>query len=333
MTKKRKYRLRKLKKVIVIDGNKKIPIEHSTDVSSGHVVTNQGEIDMLSRYILDYPNAETGGQLFGYWTFDGNPVVLFVLGPGPNAKHYGTFFMQDLDYLKERAIVLKQRYGLDHVGEWHSHHQLGISHPSGHDAHNISTNMRKLGYTRFLLCIGTCSNAESSVNAFMFSASTTDYKHIPWLIKKIDSPFRQTITTNGGNFFIPPFAKTPNIVGLYTKDCPSGNSKVNYKESYWLTFKDNVNILKAILDNLKDINPSNEYIPTLDQSNEVHIEIYKNGNLLEDIHFHKAFPVEPPRIIDSLGQTHIEPAQWCHNGDILTSFMSYYNYLNKFKVL
>lgn len=38
------------------------------------VVVFQSELDYLSRFILDYPDIETGGQLFGYWTSMGEPT-------------------------------------------------------------------------------------------------------------------------------------------------------------------------------------------------------------------------------------------------------------------
>ena len=46
----------------------------------------QGELDYLSRCILDRPSIETGGELFGYWTASGVPVVLYAIGPGPRAR-------------------------------------------------------------------------------------------------------------------------------------------------------------------------------------------------------------------------------------------------------
>ena len=55
----------------------------------------QSELDYLSRCILDYPDIETGGQLFGFWTNQGVPVVLYVIGPGRHANHQQSFFNQD----------------------------------------------------------------------------------------------------------------------------------------------------------------------------------------------------------------------------------------------
>lgn len=304
----------------------KIPKELAVSSSHDYVLTNQEEMDILSRYILDYKDIETGGQLFGYWTFDGKPVVLFVLGPGPQAGHYGSFFMQDLDYLRTCARILKEKYGLDHVGEWHSHHQLGLDHPSGHDARNISTNMRSLGYKKFLLCIATCNSFQSSINAFMFDSNKSQYEQIPWYIKAIESPYRGIINSNT---FILPTTKSPNMVGLYTKGISAGHEMIEYEKSYWLTQKGNSKILKSIIDKLKYLHPQHDFVPTLDESNEVHIEIYQNDFLLEDIHFPSAFPLEPPRISDPYGRVTCNQAMWKYNGDIYFTFITYYNNLIK----
>lgn len=304
----------------------KIPKELSVSSSHDYVLTNQEEMDILSRYILDYKDIETGGQLFGYWTFDGKPVVLFVLGPGPQADHYSSFFMQDIDYLRKCARILKNNYGLDHVGEWHSHHQLGLDHPSGHDARNISSNMRSLGYRKFLLCIATCNSSQSSVNAFMFDSYKSQYVQVPWLIKEIDSPYRKIINSNA---FILPTIKAPNMVGLYTTGRLVSQERINFEKSYWLKQEGNSKILKKIIDNLKDLHPRHNLVPTLDKTNEVHIEIYQDVFLLEDIHFPSAFPLEPPHISDPYGRMLCKHALWKFNGDIYSTFISYYNNLIK----
>lgn len=71
----------------------------------------KGEMDFISRCILDRKNIETGGQLFGYWTEDGTPVILYAIGPGPRANHQVTFFNQDIDYLVKVGNILRNRYG------------------------------------------------------------------------------------------------------------------------------------------------------------------------------------------------------------------------------
>ena len=59
----------------------------------------QSELDFISRCILDCPRIETGGNLYGYWTVSGRPVIQYVLGPGRTANHQLAFFQQDNESL------------------------------------------------------------------------------------------------------------------------------------------------------------------------------------------------------------------------------------------
>ena len=75
----------------------------------------RSELEYVSRCILDYKNIETGGQLFGYWTAGGSPVVVYAIGPGEKANHQVAFFNQDIDYLTSIGNVLVRHYGLHHI--------------------------------------------------------------------------------------------------------------------------------------------------------------------------------------------------------------------------
>jgi hypothetical protein len=77
----------------------------------------RSELDYISRCVLDSPNIETGGQLFGFWTSQGAPVVLYAIGPGRNANHQKSFFNQDVEYLDTVGNELLDRYTLQHIGE------------------------------------------------------------------------------------------------------------------------------------------------------------------------------------------------------------------------
>ena len=124
------------------------------DRPSSNAFIYKSELDFISRCILDYKNIETGGQLFGYWTADGSPVVVYAIGPGTNANHQVAFFNQDVDYLVNVGNVLVHHYGLLHIGEWHSHHKLGLANPSGHDAYNQRKRYSSISfvYWKLLRC-------------------------------------------------------------------------------------------------------------------------------------------------------------------------------------
>lgn len=153
----------------------------------------KSELSYLGKYILDYPNTETGGQLFGYWTASGSPVVVFAIGPGPRANHQIAFFNQDVQYLERVGHILVSHFGLMHIGEWHSHHTLGLDKPSGHDAHTMQKSIDWLHLNRFLLCIGNCRGNHYSIKPYIFIENSSEYSNAEWEIKGDISPYRSQI--------------------------------------------------------------------------------------------------------------------------------------------
>lgn len=137
-------------------------------VPSSRAIIYASELDYIAKCIQDRPNIETGGQLYGAWTASGTPRVIYAIGPGPNANHQSAFFNQDIVYLETIGARLKE-YGLQHIGEWHSHHHLGLPHPSGHDAQTMQNGIDQLNLNRFLLCIGSFSNRGIVINPFNFA--------------------------------------------------------------------------------------------------------------------------------------------------------------------
>lgn len=91
------------------------------------------ELEHMSACMARYPRLETGGDLFGLWTHEGAPVVMLATGPGPRARRSSTSFWQDPEFLETEHARLWQRHGLVNLGEWHSHHHIGLAEPSGGD--------------------------------------------------------------------------------------------------------------------------------------------------------------------------------------------------------
>lgn len=158
----------------------------------------ESELRFVEECIKASPDIETGGQLFGYWTTAGDPVVLYAIGPGPNANHQVTFFQQDVPYLLATGRELVEKYGLRHIGEWHSHHHLGLPHPSGHDSETVASTLREKKIARFLLCIGSFGAAEEiAFNPFGFVFSEdNEYCPLAWDVKAGMSPFRMRIESD-----------------------------------------------------------------------------------------------------------------------------------------
>lgn len=159
------------------------------------------ELDRMKEMVLEYPNIETGGDLFGFWTHSGAPVIQFVLGPGPKSTHMVTSFYQDVNFLRTNGEYLNRRHGFQHIGEWHSHHTMSLNHPSGGDEATIHSALSNYGFQRFLLCIANIErDGNVSFQPYLFEAGRSTYKAAKWNIFSGESPFRSLeVEMSGSN--------------------------------------------------------------------------------------------------------------------------------------
>ena len=133
----------------------------------------QEDYQMMEDLVLEYPHLETGGNLFGLWTSDGDAVLHVVLGPGRNCERTGASFYQDIPYLKRNGELLTQDYMLCHIGEWHSHHQLRLFEPSGGDSSTVIRNYPR-GTCGFLLIIANIlSPREVKLSPYLYTEKST----------------------------------------------------------------------------------------------------------------------------------------------------------------
>ncbi len=193
MKRKKKYtkNRRKYHQLPAIHRKKQIiPIGTSVQESVTAIIY-QSELDYISRCIMDCPRIETGGQLFGFYTMKGTPVVCYALGPGSNANHQITFFNQDIPYLQSNGTILAKEFALQHIGEWHSHHSLGLDHPSSHDSHTMISAINTHHLGTMLLCIGVCDAEGATINGFLYSEGQINYPQVNWMIKAQESPYRK----------------------------------------------------------------------------------------------------------------------------------------------
>lgn len=229
----------------VVDEKKPSPI----------AIIYRSELDFISRCILDYPNIETGGQLFGFWTSDGTPVVTYVIGPGTNARHHQTSFVQDQEYPDVVGRELHRRYRLQHIGEWHSHHQLDLARPSGGDVNAFVYGLRNPKFPRLLLCIGNCTPTRTTVNAFNFHKNAPhNFVHARWDIVENESPYRPLADHDLHSVLIQPHTSKASHGQLHTVKTVS--PKASSTRNHWLTESvDNVEMMKSFVEDVKDFTP------------------------------------------------------------------------------
>lgn len=297
----------------------------------------RSEMDYISRCILDYQHIETGGQLFGFLTEYGVPVVCYAIGPGRNANHEVTFFNQDTHYLQSIYNELNRRYQLQYIGEWHSHHQLGLAKPSGHDAQTIINGIERHQFRHFLLCIGNCSNGRSTLNAFTFHLNhPDDYQHVPWKVCEMTSPYRPIVDRDLKHLLVHPHAQPHLGENFFVSNQGYGPQMIvpNYHENYWLNEKSNNLVLKNIIDYLTFYFGNQDVVkPMLDKEKHVQLQIIR-GDHNETISFDSQFPFSAPNIVMEPEIDTIQPPDWTYLGDaddIFECFIQYYDkYINAY---
>jgi len=112
---------------------------------------------------------ETGGDLFGIW--GDIPVVYFASRAGPQAKRDHAHFRLDVDYLINLSVMLERDWGLRYLGDWHSHHRLGLSTPSDGDQRRIKRLAVKNNFddmAEFIITFASSHNDRSKIEIHPF---------------------------------------------------------------------------------------------------------------------------------------------------------------------
>jgi hypothetical protein len=220
----------------------------STSVKSIHkVLMYEQEARNIANFTLQYSDIETGGSLFGYWTHGGSPVVALAIGPGRRSRHAPTSFYQDENYLHHIGISLYDRHGLQHVGEWHSHHRLGLNQPSTGDINTVRLGMQQRGWSRFVLLITTIDDVSQGLvlqNYFLFRSDGTDIEPLRVLPMPGSSPYRT------GEFVAQeePTAPVSHMSwrpGPFTPGTQSRTAHATYPDAWFTTEKGRALLLKA----------------------------------------------------------------------------------------
>ena len=141
------------------------------------VVIYEDDYKELCAWVLKKPNIETGGDLFGLWADKHTAVIQLVLGPGQGCRRTSASFYQDIDYLQRVGSYLTQNEGVCHIGEWHSHHQMGLAQPSGGDESTVWNNMPTYNLKRFVIFIANIRSSKQNYNVHIgcFLFETDDH--------------------------------------------------------------------------------------------------------------------------------------------------------------
>jgi transcriptional regulator with XRE-family HTH domain len=119
----------------------------------GFLLTWESELRAIASEASAW-SIETGGDLFGRWK--DIPTVLLATRAGPDAKRDHAHFRLDVEYLRGLSETLASDWALRYFGDWHSHHRLGLTSPSGGDQKRIlslATKNQFIGMTEIIVTL------------------------------------------------------------------------------------------------------------------------------------------------------------------------------------
>lgn len=306
-----------------IFANKREPeIIHSTN----KVIVYQSELDYLSKCILESPNMETGGNLFGLWTPFGIPMIHYVVGPGPNAIHHVTHFRQDFNFLERNADCLVDEHALHHIGSWHSHHSLGLTQPSQGDSISTLEGMKECRLKSFLLIIGNCRNGHSSVRPYRYHADGR-CELLKWVVLPDASPIRPVYDKRHSPIVYRP-SGTAVMEPLDTCDLidnkPSAPAAITYPPGYWLNEPNNKKEFASIIQHLKATSDNVKMYQKEDQTIEIQLI---NGSNVIKLHLNSNFPQSAPLLyaIKGVKAKMRSDYTWRYQNSIKESFVEFIN--------
>ncbi|CAH3114004.1 unnamed protein product [Pocillopora meandrina] len=151
-----------------------------------HVHMFEEDIQMMKELVKLHPEKETGGNLFGLWNNDEEPVLHVVLGPAIGCTRTEVSFYQSIPYLERVGRLLTERFLLCHIGEWHSHHKLRLSEPSSGDSSTVIRNFPR-GARGFILIIANIlPSGVVELSPYLYRQGQTTYEK--GLIRRLGSP-------------------------------------------------------------------------------------------------------------------------------------------------
>lgn len=271
---------------------------------------HQQELDHIAGWVQEYPNLETGGDLFGFWSHSGFPVIQLVIGPGKNSRHNPTSFFQDKNHLIKTGEILREKYGLQHIGEWHSHHQIGLAEPSTGDERTVFNALRTYNFPRFLLCISNLSpklerysnnKFQVTVGCFLFTLSSSYYQSGSWVVLPNKSPIRKDLLYENKSLFNSPLLNKDWSVKQTTleEQILVSTEPIEISKEVWYSNDKGKALLKKIVESFS-INYQNCKIKRRISSEEVYLifekqHVQKNSDRWQ-IDFLNDFPCTSPLI-------------------------------------
>ncbi|MDM8008456.1 MAG: hypothetical protein QUV05_20145 [Phycisphaerae bacterium] len=127
-----------------------------------YIIIYESELRVMAGVSAEWGEQETAGSLFGLWTQGGRPAVFLVTGPGPKAIHSSVHCQHDVEFFHAIRDIIEPSTGLQHAGDWHGHHYLGLERPSEGDLGQVKAVTSKNRCSRWCGIITTVCRSDGS---------------------------------------------------------------------------------------------------------------------------------------------------------------------------
>lgn len=201
----------------------------------------ESEIKIIAEQAEIWGELETGGELYGYFLHNGTLVIMFATPPGKNAIHRANIFQQDYHFFLRASSMLFNRFSLNFIGNWHSHHFMEIKTLSRMDIANLKRIAQKNNFSRLCQLLITFEYCPETDNSGQYSKYETNIKSYYYpdaatglprkcSVKVIPgvSPIRQAIELEHElkSFLTVPKKKTNNRISLDEYKFDSGGNYI-----------------------------------------------------------------------------------------------------------
>ena len=165
-------------------------------IPRGILLIWESELRAIASDALSW-SVETGGDLFGRW--HGVPAVFLATKAGPKAQRNHAHFRLDVEYLRKLSETMASDWALRYFGDWHSHHRLGLSAPSGGDRRRILNIARRNHFSSMAEIIVTLEDGRRQptvrIHPWSYDLSSKESEPFTLHVKVLPglSPIRQVL--------------------------------------------------------------------------------------------------------------------------------------------
>lgn len=162
----------------------------------GFIVTWESEVRAMAAEASAW-SIETGGDLFGRWSEI--PIIFLATKAGPNALRDNVHFRLDVEYLRKLSESMASDWSLRYFGDWHSHHRLGLSAPSGGDRKRIIGIGGRNQFTTMAEIIVTLEGNQTEptvrIHPWLYNLASKSSDPVPLRLRVLPgvSPVRQAL--------------------------------------------------------------------------------------------------------------------------------------------